>query len=130
MILGFKPQFVPKILAGTKIHTIREDKFDRWPRFLKNKRMPKIHMATGVRTKKYNCFAKKFVQSIQKIEIHWIVADERMKVPNIYVNGKNLNSLEIFAIAVNDGFESTEQFFKWFNKDFTGKIIHWTDFRY
>jgi hypothetical protein len=30
MILGFKPCFVAPILAGTKIHTIRDDPHNRW----------------------------------------------------------------------------------------------------
>jgi len=30
----------------------------------------------------------------------------------------------------NDGFESLQDFFNWFNKPFRGKIIHWTDFKY
>lgn len=48
MILGFKPQFVQPIIDRTKIHTIREDKHNRW--------VPGkvIHMATGVRTKSYS----------------------------------------------------------------------------
>ena len=29
-----------------------------------------------------------------------------------------------------DGFESLNQFFRWFSDDFYGQIIHWTDFRY
>jgi len=34
------------------------------------------------------------------------------------------------TLARNDGFESVDDFFKWFNADFQGKIIHWTDFKY
>ena len=37
---------------------------------------------------------------------------------------------EIELLAKHDGFNSMEDFFKWFDKDFKGKIIHWTDFRY
>ena len=33
-------------------------------------------------------------------------------------------------LAKNDGFESVEDFFAYFNKDFKGKIIHWTDLQY
>ena len=53
MILSFKPQFVPKILDGTKKHTIRADKHNRW-----HNKMT-IHFATGVRTPQYEKFDEK-----------------------------------------------------------------------
>lgn len=28
------------------------------------------------------------------------------------------------------GFDSVKDFFRYFNKDFKGKIIHWTDLKY
>lgn len=40
-----------------------------------------------------------------------------------------LNGL-VLELAVNDGFDSDEMFFKWFDKDFDGWLIHWTDKRY
>ena len=33
-------------------------------------------------------------------------------------------------LVQNDGFASISDFFKFFNKDYTGKIIHWTDLKY
>lgn len=35
-------------------------------------------------------------------------------------------------IVLNDGrsFPSVEAFFQFFDKDFNGKIIHWTDLKY
>ena len=57
MVLGFKTQnngkptgFPEKIIAGTKIHTLREDPNNRW--------QPGngIQFATGVRTQKYHMF--------------------------------------------------------------------------
>jgi len=50
MVLAFKKRFVEPIKKGVKIHTIREDKTNRW------KSGMKVHAATGVRTKNYNCF--------------------------------------------------------------------------
>jgi len=62
MVLGFKPQFVPKILDGTKIHTLRKDATQRW------KPGRSIQFATGVRTKNYKTFREdgecKCVQTI------------------------------------------------------------------
>lgn len=113
--------FVPKIKKGIKIHTIREDKSNRWRAGLK------IHFATGVRSKNYNCFKKGVVKSIQKIEIKW---NETWFYPFVYIDGRLLHLMEIEKLAINDGFETIDDFCKWFDKDFTGKIIHWTDFKY
>lgn len=37
---------------------------------------------------------------------------------------------EIFKLAVNDGFPDAISFFQWFDSDFEGQIIHWTDLKY
>lgn len=63
MVIGFKEQFVYKILNGTKIHTIREDKHDRWRPGMT------MHMATGVRTKNYKQFHEDNCTSVQEISI-------------------------------------------------------------
>lgn len=49
---------------------------------------------------------------------------------HIYVDGWLLNYNKMEALAINDGFDSLEDFLKWFNKDFDGIIIHWTDLKY
>lgn len=121
MVLSFKPQYPSKILAGTKIHTIRKDIPNRW------KVGNKIHFATGVRTKNYNQFYEGKCKGIQKIFIRYL--NEEIL---IYINDRKLPLLQSQAeqLAVNDGFESLYHFSEWFNKEFTGKIIHWTSFEY
>jgi len=130
MILGFKKQFKRPILAGTKIHTIREDKTDRW----NIGRM--IQFATGVRTKKYEQFYEEQCRGIQEIRIAWMEWDtdnvayiwiDEVCVGS-YFRGRSTGRCK--EIAENDGFENVDDFFKWFNRDFEGKIIHWTDFKY
>jgi len=37
---------------------------------------------------------------------------------------------EIERLAENDGFNTASDFLEWFDHDFTGKIIHWTDYKY
>lgn len=136
MILGFKKQFVDKILSGSKIHTIREDKPNRWR--MRNV----IHFATGIRSKYYNQFKKGQCKSVQHIRIRWIdniisleIVDnpeEDWRILYAYSDADR-NSLgrdEMEQFAINDGFESIDEFFKWFDKDFTGKIIHWTNKTY
>jgi uncharacterized protein YqfB (UPF0267 family) len=130
MILGFKTQikgtptgFPEKILAETKIHTLREDPNSRW------KAGNGIQFATGVRTNKYHMFKTAECKSVQKISIIHIV-DGVMIFHTVQVDGRQLTYGEIEELAENDGFSSIISFFDWFHEDFLGKIIHWTDKRY
>ena len=118
MVLSFKKQFPDKIIDGSKIHTIRADKLDRW------KVGNKIHFATGVRTKHYNNFKEGFCLHIQKIKFKY---DGDCPVPSIAIDEVMLHCHEIEELAINDGFDDVKSFLEWFNSDFTGKIIHWTD---
>ena len=126
MIIGFKPQFVQPILEGTKIHTVREDKRNRWERNLV------MHMATGVRTNKYKEFAQKICTGVQLVEI-W-PQSKSILVQIIEKNGfyrtRQLSTKEVEQFIKNDGFEYSYQFWEWFNEPFKGKIIHWTSFKY
>ena len=119
MILGFNKRFPKPIHDKIKIHTIREDRYNRW----KVGRI--IHMATGVRTKLYKCFYRCKCTGTQSIHIFY--KDEQTFVR---VDDKPLTRKQVVVLALNDGFNSIDDFFAWFNKDFSGKIIHWTDFRY
>lgn len=149
MILSFKKQFPwkgtdgkpaetnfkQKILDGIKIHTFREDPNQRWHAGRK------IHMAAGVRTKNYFCFLESECVSVQSIHIqyewfHQVMMDLKVIVDgdlkyHIQDNGIHTDgTVFIEQLAKNDGFDSVEDFFKWFHSDYQGKIIHWTDFRY
>lgn len=117
MVLGFKPQFVEPILNGTKIHTIREDKKNRW------QYGRSIQMATGVRTKNYKCFAQRVCLGFRTIEIN----PNTKTVIFTQANGQNhtLNDLQIELLALNDGFKTVQDFWNWFNKPFKGKLIFW-----
>jgi uncharacterized protein YqfB (UPF0267 family) len=121
MILPFKKQFVLPILEGTKIHTIREDKHSRW------EAGKTIHFATGVRTKNYNCFKEGVCVSVQTIEI----SSNYFKGNKIVlIDNRILECSEVLRLAKNDGFNSEADFFDWFNHDFKGKLIHWTNKKY
>lgn len=122
MILAFKERFKEPIIHGKKIHTIREDSGNRWRPGMK------IHMATGVRTKNYNCFNESACLSVQDIQI---------KFPTEYINDMVvivdqfvLPFKQVQQLAYNDGFEHVIDFALWFQDDFKGKIIHWTDLKY
>lgn len=145
MVLGFKTQidskptyFVQKILAckiavhadafHPKRHTIRAG--ERW------KAGMKIHMAVGVRTKKYFQFngdgiGLDRVVSTQKIQIKY--ENSNSDFPSIYIDGRKFSIFVnedvpvLERLALNDGFDSFGKFLDWFSSDFSGQIIHWTD---
>jgi len=121
MILTYlKEQFKNKILAGIKIHTIREDKHYRWQpgmiihHWLHNPRNVSKHP---------HQFLKNQCTGTQEI---WIYPETK----KVYISGVMCSDKELELLAINDGFESVKGFLAWFNKKFDGKIIHWTDFRY
>ena len=134
MVIGFKKEFVPKILNGTKEHTIREDLHDRW------KVGMKMHMATGVRTKEYNQFDEKICTGIQTFRVIWKDSPEDSllgRSVRVFIDGKNVtdsffddDNTVLEVLAKKDGFDSVNKFFQWFSTDFKGKIIHWTDLKY
>jgi hypothetical protein len=116
--------------TGIKIHTIRADPKNRWRVGML------IHFVIKNRTPKRFQFAPTIpVKAIQEIYIRWCGA-----VVYVYIDGKPFyssltNEPEMhyqcmFFLATNDGFDSVEDFFKYFNTDFKGKIIHWTDNTY
>lgn len=110
----------------SKKHTIRKDTSNRW------KAGNDIHFSINVRTKNQVQFAPvvKCV-STQKIEINWKDGDGYiMKAPTIWVDNRWIVGEEEEQLAINDGFNSIEDFYKYFNTDFTGKIIHWTNLKY
>lgn len=137
MILGYKKlfpwkeptDFKRKIQDGIKKHTIRADVKERWHVGMK------IQHAHGIRTKYYEQFFEGVCKSVQTIEIQWCGNIANVFIDHLFTGRyfKKQNcctSSEIRQLAINDGFDSFDDFFKWFDKDFTGKIIHWTDTRY
>lgn len=112
--------------AKPKIHSIREDKPNRW-------RAPfprEIHFCFGVRTKHYRCFYKANCTGVQKIAIYHNFRGLTKRIMQVYVDGRLLSDEEVEELAIADGFNSTLHFNRWFKDDFTGKIIHWTNKRY
>ncbi|RWX00938.1 hypothetical protein [Flavobacterium cerinum] len=116
-----------------KNHTIRVDKKDRW------KVGTLIHFVINNRTKNRIQFASVVsVESIQKIDIHYIPLTRPLGEfrPCVKIDNKLIFGMDGYddgtmtALAHNDGFDSIEDFFAYFNTDFKGKIIHWTDLKY
>lgn len=120
-----------------KIHTIREDKNNRW------KAGVMIDFFINCRTKSMFRFAPSIpVVSTQEVKIkYYNFYDDYNKKVDVYVDDCFLGQYyfssinpnkesELIELAQNDGFDTVEDFFVYFNKDFKGKLIHWTDKRY
>jgi hypothetical protein len=113
-----------------KIHTIREDKKERW------KPGTKIDFFINCRQKDMFRFAPVLeVVSVQKVEIIYrglfiaVVIDKNLFYTDAdFTLGQGVDGM--LRLAYNDGFDTIEDFFAYFNKDFTGKLIHWTDIKY
>lgn len=109
-----------------KLHTIRADKANRW------KAGNKIHFVINNRTKNRMQFAPVVeCKSVQGIHID---PELRVILFDHYVFGlqsfRSIGNDDIERLAINDGFESVEDFWAYFDKPFEGKIIHWTDLTY
>lgn len=113
-----------------KIHTIREDKNNRW------KVGTKIDFFINCRQKNMFRFAPVLsVVSVQKVLMTYAFND----VIQISVDDKELFSyIDRLEFAQNDGFDTWEDFFNFFyskikespKQIFKGKLIHWTGHEY
>ena len=122
MILGFKPDFVPQILAGTKVHTIRAGQ--RWAVG------QTIYFYTNVGQDDMAKFQPDgVVQSVQTIRAKLLHGTTFVEV-----DGRQLLDSELAGFARRDGFESLDQLFHFLagyhGLPFVGQLIHWTDLRY
>lgn len=116
--------------ANPKLHTIRLDQNNRWGAGYD------IHFVINNRTK--NRF--QFAPVIKCVSVHEIKIEHHESkaiagiilhpFASVTIDGKILRYESIKQLAINDGFDSVEDFFAYFNKDFTGKLIHWTDLKY
>jgi len=147
MILGFTQRFPwgnntgfqDKIIDGIKKHSFRIDSHKRWKSGIK------IQFATGVRSKRYNNFSDGECKCIQHVVIEeYCLANDnhsflfipsnsshiQQKKFRVIIDNRILHWTEIVKLSRNDGFDSPEDFFRWFYNGFDGFIIHWTDLKY
>ncbi len=122
MILGFKPDFVPPILAGTKVHTIRAG--TRWVAG------QPICFCTVLGPDNFARFQPDGVaQAVQTIR-----AEEGPGGYLVTIDGRPLTPAELAAFAGRDGFASPGQLFHFLagygGLPFTGQLIHWTSLVY
>lgn len=116
-----------KVKINPKHHTIRRDELNRW---IQGK---KIHYYINNRTPQRFRFAPVLkCISTQRIEITYDeeICERECCEPAVFIDGDSIDFQTLEALAINDGFDSIEDFFAYFNTDFKGKIIHWTDLKY
>lgn len=100
-----------------KIHTIRKDQKKRWKPGIK------IHFYFWNRTKKSTCFGILPCTGVQEIYID--VEDNE-----VYIPLEECRTIDVDQLALNDGFDSTEEFWEFFTESGFYRIIHWTDSKY
>lgn len=110
-----------------KLHTIRHDRAGRW------RAGRSVQGYYAARTKKMRKIFEATCYSVQFIEIKY--EQGKLNPPCVYIettkdNWVKLDAEKIEQLAINDGFDSSAHFFEWFNDDFEGKIIHFTNYRY
>jgi hypothetical protein len=103
-----------------KFHTIRKNQKGRW------KVGNKIHFIINSRTPERFQFAP--VLTLKKIQTVQVLYNGKGENVTVKIDGRLLHDEKIKRLALNDGFESVENFFKWFNEDYEGVILHWTNF--
>jgi len=104
-----------------KVHSIR--KGNRWkPGML-------IHLAYGQRTKQYKCFQLATAKTVQAVRIYTDIKEvwvAKVGIGDSYIYDFNpLTKVQVEMLAINDGFDSVDLFWKWFNVDVDGQIISW-----
>lgn len=146
--------FLLNMKAKPKLHTIREG--NRWKA---GDKIHMAYGVRTKNYKQFNQGIPELerVKSVQEIEIQWRKNKElfNRKEVKVFVDGSliivaaihesfigisanynhirgivELSEIPTDLLCLNDGFDSAHSFFNWFNKDFQGQIIHWTDFRY
>ena len=132
MLLTFsKTTFRDRIISGTKVHTIREDKHNCW------KVGNKIHFWMGNprntmgKTKPYQ-FGLGEASRVEDILMDFAILED-WSTDTVYIGDDIIlkSDDELNALAENDGFDNWEQMKLWFdNPDrwYSGKIIFWKNF--
>lgn len=70
------------------------------------------------------------VVSVQEIEIVYDKMFGKKLHPDVLIDGVRLHPMKLDELALKDGFDTVEDFLAYFDIDFKGKIIHWTELKY
>ncbi|TDO22859.1 hypothetical protein [Pedobacter duraquae] len=129
---GFsKPENGTDALSA-KIHTIRRFRTHASGTIASRqwKKGMAIHLSINPGTSDYFRFAPLICcTALQQVEITWPTGSE-IGLPEIRIDQRRLTPQEIDLLAINDGFDTTAAFLNYFNLNFKGVLIHWTNFSY
>lgn len=117
MILGFNEAFIPAILAGVKVHTIREGQ--RW-----RAGDSAEFYARAQEPERYEFREPLPILLVQEVEI---------TTAGLFVEGRLLSPTELLALAHADGFATANELLVFFadkSHPFRGQLVHWTELRY
>ncbi|MGI4862901.1 MAG: hypothetical protein ACRYFZ_03190 [Janthinobacterium lividum] len=117
MVLGFNEAFIPAIVSGAKIHTIREGL--RW-----QARAVAHFCARAHQPDQYEFWGPLPILAIQDIELN---------INELRVDGRLLDEAELLALAKADGFATTAELLAFFADKpmpFIGQLLHWTTLLY
>lgn len=110
----------PDNIVNAKLHTIRWESWNVW------KVGKTIHPIVNARTPNRFQFAPELtVKGIQRI---WICHTKEGSF--VKIDGVAINSWTLYNLAINEGFESVDDFFAYYRNKLYGIIIHWTDLKY
>jgi len=117
MVLGFNEDFIPAIVAGTKIHTIRAGQ--RWQAGTLAQFCAQAHQPG-----QYEFWPARPIVAVQHIEL---------TATEVRVDGRPLPPTELLTLAQADGFGTVRELLAFFADKplpFQGQLLHWTDCRY
>ena len=107
-----------------KIHTIRRDLDNEWRAGME------IQLVINLNSTDEFQFAPILrCQSVQRIQIDYsnLINDDG---PAVFINYELIDKETLVCLVINDGFATVEDFFLYFNEEFTGNLIHWTPLKY
>ena len=114
MNINYKKELERALASGVKLHTIRQKPIAVGT--MMNHIVYPYH-------KERRCVLSNFCTSTQMITIE--PSSRIIKVDEMVLSKVNMERL-----SKNDGFETMEDFWTFFNEPYQGMIIHWTDTRY
>jgi hypothetical protein len=120
--LGFKRFLGPKIKDGSKPHTIRAKRKHPF------KVGARLYMYHDLRQKSCEKIGEADVSKVE--EIHVLCGEIGA---NVFIDGRELGWDEVISLAIKDGFDDVsgllDFIFENHGADFTGDLIHWTNFQ-
>lgn len=117
MVLGFNEAFIPAIIAGVKIHTIREGL--RWQVGAIAHFCARAHQPD-----QYEFWGPLPILAIQAIELN---------INELRVDNRLLTAAELLTLAQADGFATAAALLAFFADKpmpFRGQLLHWTALQY